>query len=100
MKLPIRTFFTLYQEGIKREASQYLELLRIQSVSGIISMDYFRAMEEFYKGIMNPKIKDLPPPSPGPALHLDSLEAKNFLIDLFAKRKREMGYSPVEIKNG
>lgn len=100
MSLPIRTFFSLYQEGIKREATQYRELLRIQAVSGIVSMDYYRSMDDFYRGIMDPRVKELPPLPPGPSLDLASKEAKNVLIDIFAKVKRQMGYRPREMRNG
>lgn len=96
--LPIRTFFALYKEGIRIQASEYRETLRILAVNGIASEQYFNHMNDTYTGIIDPKSKDLPPKPPGPALDLDSNEAKNVLMNLFAKMKHDMGYSSKRIE--
>jgi hypothetical protein len=96
-ELPLTAFFALYKEGIKIQASEYRESLRIAAVNGIGSQKYFDEMHDLYTGIMRPESLTLPPKPPGPSLDIESEEAKNVMMDLFARMKHNMGYSSKRI---
>lgn len=91
MALPIRLFFALYKQGIKMEARQYRELLRIARAPSH-TLEYFNALNDMYETIIDPSKRELPPKPPGPCLQMGTLEARHILQSVMTNVKRNMGY--------
>jgi len=91
LQLPIRLFFALYREGIKREARQYRENLRIAKCPSM-NLDYYNALNDMYELIIDSTKKQLPPKPPGPCLQMGTLEARHILQSVMTNVKRNMGY--------
>lgn len=87
----------MYKEGIKIQASELRELLRIGATNGIASLDYYNGMHDLYTGVVDPKTKELPQRPSGPSLDLASKETKNALRNVMASLRHNMGYSAKRI---
>ena len=75
MKLPIQLFFAFYEEGVKMEARQSLNLLKI-AMTPKMTWEYFQLMENVYLKMIDPTPQVIPPRLQGPALDLASTEPR------------------------
>lgn len=91
MTLNVRTFFALYNEGVRMETRQYRELLRISAVP-MMKLEYYNYHMDRYQAMIDPKVKELPPPARGPVIDAGSKEAKVLIMNVFASLKRNLGY--------
>jgi len=89
--MPTHTTFALYKEANRQETLMLREKLD-QAVVPIMKFDYYKYKREQYSALIDPKIKNLPPSAPGPALDAGSKEAKVAVMSVFAAMKRNLGY--------
>lgn len=92
LDLPIRIFFALFREGVKIEARQYREQLRIAKCPSM-NLTYYNYLEQMYEAIIDPNVKNLPEKPAGPCLQMGTLEARHVLQDVMRTMKRNMGYA-------
>jgi len=88
LKLRVRTFFSLYNEGNKLQAKEYLEKLKISLCQSRMKIEYVEQLEKSYLSVIHPEMKKLPERTPMPGLDLASVETKNQIIQFFARSKR------------
>jgi hypothetical protein len=106
LKLPIRTTFVFYYEGLRMEAGSYRELLDISAVP-MQPLKYYEFLRAKYNAVIEPKIKELPS-TPSLPKHSDTFndtdiltnqnvglsgeEMKDHLFSIFYNLKRSQGY--------
>ncbi len=84
-------FFTLYQEGVKREASHFRELLDISAVPKM-NLEYYKELRNRYNKYIYKNKPKLPTKPSDMMIDAASDEAREVVFSLFRGMKRGMGY--------